>query len=121
MDWLDPPAGNPYEERDEDMSSLIARFVARMRKRAASAQGETVPCFEVYGGKRPKWFGLDEEAQKSLTVITMDSLEQASNALPSLDCASQDESGEACASLQNGSQSGGLSMLMELLGRLNQR
>ena len=29
------------EESEHDMSSLIARFAARMRKRAVSAQGET--------------------------------------------------------------------------------
>ena len=33
-----------------------------MPKRAMSAQGETTPDFEVTGGKRSKWSGLDEEA-----------------------------------------------------------
>ena len=65
MDWVDPNASDPAEEKDDDMSSLAAGFVAWMRERATSAQGETTPCFEVFGKKCPKWSGLDEEAQKS--------------------------------------------------------
>ena len=30
MDWVDPNASGPAEERENDMSSLVARFVARM-------------------------------------------------------------------------------------------
>ena len=55
------------------MSNLATRFTARMRKQAASSQGETTPGLEVPSGKRLKWFGLDEEAQNCLTVITVDS------------------------------------------------
>ena len=40
-----------------------------MRKRAASAQGETTPASKVSGGKRLKWSSPDEEAQRSLVVI----------------------------------------------------
>ena len=53
---------------------------------------DTTLGFEVSGEKRPNWFGLDEEAQKSPTVITMDSLERASDVLPTLEGASQDAS-----------------------------
>ena len=37
MDWLDPLAGDPVEENEEDMSSLVVGFAARMRKREVSA------------------------------------------------------------------------------------
>ena len=56
------------------MSSLAADFTAWMGKRAASAQGETTLGCEVPGDKRPKWFGPNDEAQKSPIVITVDSL-----------------------------------------------
>ena len=62
MDWVDPNASDPVEEREDDMSSLVTGFSARMRKRAASAQGETTLGFEVSGGKRPKRPGPNEEA-----------------------------------------------------------
>ena len=76
MDWVNPipPTGEtrgvrpvpqiasePTEESEDDMSSLTAGFAARMCKRAASAQGETTPSFEVPSGKHSKRFGLDEE------------------------------------------------------------
>ena len=51
MDWAGPNASNPIEEREDDMSSLGVRFDARMRKRAASAQGETTPGSKVSGEK----------------------------------------------------------------------
>ena len=37
MDWVDPNASDPAEEREDDMSSLAARFAAWMLKRATSA------------------------------------------------------------------------------------
>ena len=70
--------------------------------------GGDYPHFEVYDRKRPKRSGLNEEAQKSQPVITMDSLEQASNALLTLEGASQDASKEACALLEDGVPAGGL-------------
>ena len=73
MDWLDPLDGDPAEEREEDMSSLAAGFAARMHKRAVSAQRETTPDSIIYGKKHPKQSSPDEEAQKSLSVIIMDS------------------------------------------------
>ena len=72
-----------------------------MRKRVASAQGETTLGFEVSGGKWPKHSSPDEEAQKSSLVITVDSPEQASNTLPALEGSSQDAFREACASLED--------------------
>ena len=51
MDWVDLNTSNPTKEREGDMSSLVVGFGARMRKRAASAQGETTTDFEIYGGK----------------------------------------------------------------------
>ena len=57
------------------MSSLNTGFALRMRKQAASAQGETTPDSKVLSDKRLKRSGLDEDVQKSPTVITSDSLE----------------------------------------------
>ena len=73
----------PAEEMEEDMSSLAVGFATRMRKRAASSHGGTTLGFEVSSEKRPKRSGLDEKAQKSPAIVTMDSLEQGSDALPS--------------------------------------
>ena len=95
------------EKSESDMSSLAVGFAARMRKRATSAQGETTPGFEVPGGKRPKWSGLNEEIQKCLIVITSDSLERASSAFSTLEGATKDASREACASLEDGNLAGG--------------
>ena len=95
------------EKSENDMSSLAVGFAARMRKRATSAQGETTPGFEVPGGKRPKWSSLNEEIQKSLIVITSDSLERASSAFSTLEGATKDASREACASLEDGNLVGG--------------
>ena len=92
VDWVDLNSSEPAEEREGDMSSLAAGFVAWMRKRAVSAQGETTPDSEVSSGKRPKRSGQDKEAQKSLVVITVDSLKRAPDALLALEGASQDAS-----------------------------
>ena len=62
------------------MSGLISCFAARMRKRATNAQGLTAPSVEVPGGKRLKLTSPDEEANKSSTLINVDSLNQASDA-----------------------------------------
>ena len=62
----------------------ISDFDARMLKRVVSAQGLTALGAEVPGGKRPKLIGLDEEAQKSPVVISLDSLDQAFDAHPAL-------------------------------------
>ena len=75
VDWVDPISSEPAEERDDDMSSLANGFSTTMCKRVASTQGETTPGFEVSGGKCLKRPGLDEEDQKSLIVITVDSPE----------------------------------------------
>ena len=62
MDSTYPIASEPTEEMEDDMSSLVARFFAQMRKRAVSSQGETTPGSEVPGSKLPKLSGLNEEA-----------------------------------------------------------
>ena len=85
MDWVDPIASEPIEERENDMSSLHAGYSAHMSKQATSAQGETTLSFEVAGDKCLKWSGLNDEVQRSPTVVTLDSPKQASNALPALE------------------------------------
>ena len=67
------------------MSSLATSFFAWMRKRASSAQGETTPGFIVLEGKHVKQSRLDEKAQKSPIIVTLDSPEQASDAFPALE------------------------------------
>ena len=62
MDWVDLISSETAEEREGDMSSLAAGFVAPMHKRASSDQGETTLDFEVSGDKHPKWSSPDEEA-----------------------------------------------------------
>ena len=101
VDWVDPISSELVEERKGDMSSLATRFVVRMRKQAASAQGKTTSDLEVSGGKGPKLYGLDEEAQKSLAVIIVDSPKRASDSLPALEGVTQDASKEAYALLEN--------------------
>ena len=78
-----------------------------MHKRATSAQGETTPDSEVPGGKRSKWYSLDEEVQKSSTIVALESPERASDALLALGGTAQDASKEACASLEDGIPVGG--------------
>ena len=46
MDLVDLISSESVEEREGDMSSLVAGFVAQMRKRAASAQWETTPALK---------------------------------------------------------------------------
>ena len=82
---MNPGVSELTEEDEVEMFGLVSRFSARMRKRAASAQGETAPSFEVHGGKRPKLFGSDEEVEKSLTVINVDSPNRAFGALLALE------------------------------------
>ena len=72
---MDPLVGDLAKEREEDMSSLTAGFASRMHKRAMSTQRETTPDSIIYGEKNPKRSGPDEEAQKSPSVIIMDSIE----------------------------------------------
>ena len=84
MDCVDPIASEPVEEREDNMSSLATGFSATMSKRAASAQGETTPNFEVPDDKRPKRSSPDDMAQKSQAVSTLNSPKRASNALSAL-------------------------------------
>ena len=50
------------EEEEAEMSGLAFGFATRMRKRAASGQGETTLGVEASSGKHPKLTGPDEEA-----------------------------------------------------------
>ena len=59
MDWTSVIVSEPSEE--EEMSSLIAGFAARMRNQAAGSEGETTP---RSGWKQSKQSSQDEEAQK---------------------------------------------------------
>ena len=67
VDWVNHPtretqgdspapqiANGSAVEGEQDMSSLAVGFAAQMRKRAASAQGETTLGSEVPSGKRLK-------------------------------------------------------------------
>ena len=83
---MNPTSSEPAEEREDDISSLAARF-ARMHKRATSFERETTPSFEVLDGKRPKWSSPNREAQNSLAIITVDSPKRASDALSALESA----------------------------------
>ena len=107
VDWVNPISSESAEERESNMSSLIVGFSTRMSKRATSSQGETTLGSEASGEKHPKWSGPDEEAQNGQVVITMDSPEQASDALSALEGVAQDASEEACASLEDGASAGG--------------
>ena len=99
---MNPISSEPTEEREGDMSNLAPRFSARMRKWAVSTQGETILDFEASGDKHLKRYGLDEEAQKSPTVIIVDYPERASDALLAWEGAAHDASKEACALLEDG-------------------
>ena len=85
LEWVDSIASDPAEERENDMFSLAAGFTVWMSKQAVSAQGETTPGSKVSGKKRSRQSGPDEVAQKSPTVIIVDSPERAPNALPALE------------------------------------
>ena len=54
VEWVDSIASDSAEERKDDLSNLTARFASRMRKQAASAQGDTTPGSEVSGEKCSK-------------------------------------------------------------------
>ena len=73
MNWTNPGVSKSAKKEEVEIAGLISGFSARMRKRAASTKGETAPSYEAPSGKRPKLSGLDEQAQKSPTVINVDS------------------------------------------------
>ena len=78
-----------------------------MSKRAASAQGETTPNFEILGSKHPKRSSLNDEVRRSPTLVALDSSEQTSDALPALEGATQGVHREACELLEDGILVGG--------------
>ena len=80
VNWTNLGVSESTKEEEAEMSGLVSGFTARMRKRAASAHGETALGAGVPGEKRPKLTDLDEEAQKSLTIINMDSPDRAFDA-----------------------------------------
>ena len=72
VDWTNPVVSESTEEREAEMSGLVAGFAMRMRKCAANAQEETTPDLEVLGGKRFRLFGFNKEVQADPDVITVD-------------------------------------------------
>ena len=95
VEWTNPGVSKSAEKEEAEMSGLVSGFAARMSKRAASAQGEIAPSFEALGRKHPKLSGPDEEAQKSSTIINVDSLDRAFDAQPTLEGSPQDAFKEA--------------------------
>ena len=121
MDWTDPIASEPDEEREDDMFGLTVGFSAQMRKRVASSQGETIPGYEVIDDKLPKRSGPDGEAQNNPTIIIVDSPKWALNALPALEGATQEAPKETCVSLEDGVPDGGPPDPNKDVGRLHWR
>ena len=74
VDWTSIIASEPSEE--EEMSRLAVRFTARMHKWATGSKGESTP---ISDGKRPKRSSPNEEVQNDSAIISMDSLDRASN------------------------------------------
>ena len=62
MNWTDPTSSEQTKKGEDDMSSFVAGFTARIRERPASSQGEIASSFEVLGLKRLKWASPDGEA-----------------------------------------------------------
>ena len=85
VDRVDLIVSESVEEREDDMSNLATRFVMQRPIQDASAQGEPTLDSEVPSGKHQKRSGPNEEAQKSPTVITIDSPEQAPNVFQALE------------------------------------
>ena len=106
MDWTDPTVSESAEEREAEMSSLAAGFVARMCKRAANTQGEATPGFEGPDDKRYKQSGPAEEVQISPAMVSVDSLERAPDTLSTFEGDAWGASLEACASLKDGALTG---------------
>ena len=73
---MNPAVSQSIEEKEVEMSGLVAGFAMRMRKRAANTQEGTTLGLEVPGGKRFKPSRFDEEVQADPTVITVDSPER---------------------------------------------
>ena len=51
------------EEREAEMSGLVAGFAIRIRKQAADAQEGTTPGLKVFGDKRPRSSRFEVEVQ----------------------------------------------------------
>ena len=83
------------------MSNLTTRFAARMFKRAADSHGKTTLDSEGLGDKCLRWSGLEYVAQKSSTVITVDSPERTPDGMLALESATQGALQEACTKLED--------------------
>ena len=76
MEWTNPAVSQSAEEKEVEMSGLVAGFTMRMCKRAANAQEGTTLGLEVLGGKRSRPSRFDEEVQADPAVIIVDSSER---------------------------------------------
>ena len=77
--------GSNEQVEEGEMSNLDYGFSAQIHKRATSAQGEANPGSEVSGGKSWKQSGSGGEVQESQAVVTLDSPERASKAIPAFE------------------------------------
>ena len=69
MDWTNPTVSKSTEEREVEMSGLIAKFSIRMHKRATNAQERTTLGLEVPSDKRSRPSRSNEEVQDDPMVI----------------------------------------------------
>ena len=83
------------------MSSLAAEFASQMRKQVVDAHGESTPSSEGPSDKCSRLSSLEEEAQKSPTVIVVDSPEQVPDDMLALESLAQGALQEACATLED--------------------
>ena len=102
---MDPSPTQPVEKGK--MSNLAIGFAARMPKWATSAQVEANPGSEVPSEKGRKWSGSGGEVQESQAVVTLDSPERASKAIPALKGATQEASREVSKALEDAILAGG--------------
>ena len=100
MDLVD--LGSTKSAEEGEMSNIAVGFAAQMSKRATSAQREANLEFEVLSEKCRKQFGSGREVQESRVVVTLDSLERASEAIPALEGATQEAYREASKVLEDG-------------------
>ena len=76
VDLTNLTVSQSVEERETEMSGLVAGFAIRMRKRAANAQEGTTPSLKVPGDKHPRASISEDKVQDNPVVIAVDSLVQ---------------------------------------------
>ena len=76
VDWTNSIVSQSVEEREAEMSSLVARFAIQMRKLVVDAQEGTTPDLKLPGDKHFRPSRSDEEVQADPTVIVVDSPER---------------------------------------------